>query len=219
MIRILMKPSIVGHWPGWHGSIAGREVRRFCGLRFVNSQSHSRPIRVLDLATGSGDVPIDLWQRAKRAGMEIDISACDISPLAIETAKAAAKKRNANVRFFIADVLSDPISERFDIVTCSLFFHHLDEPELISILQKMRDLADSIVLANDLSRGRLNFVLVWLASHLFSRSRIVHVDGALSIRGAFTPVELSALAERAGLNGATVKPRFPCRMLLSWRKP
>jgi hypothetical protein len=72
---------------------------------------------------------------------------------------------------------------------------------------------------NDLSRSRWNLGLVWCATRLVTRSRVVHVDGPLSVRGAFTPAEAAKLAERAGLTGARVAERFPCRWLLTWRKP
>src|SRR5437763_3343791 len=42
----------------------------------------ARPVRVLDLATGGGDVPIRLWRRARRAGLPLEVEACDVSPVA-----------------------------------------------------------------------------------------------------------------------------------------
>ena len=183
------------------------------------ARKQSRPLRLLDIATGSGDVPIALWQRAKREGVAIEISGCDISPVAVATATAAAAKANANIRFFVADVLNVPLPTGFDIITCSLFLHHLDEPDIATVLRKMHDAAESMVLVNDLARGRINFGLVWIASRLFSRSRVVHYDGPISVRGALTPAELSRLAIQSGLDGVEVTSRFPCRMLLAWRKP
>ena len=43
-------------------------------------------IRVLDVATGSGDVPIGLWRKAKAAGIPLAVSGCDISPTAVKAA-------------------------------------------------------------------------------------------------------------------------------------
>src|SRR5438309_1542594 len=42
------------------------------------------PLRVLDLATGGGDVPIRLWQKAQRAGLPLVIEGCDVSPVAVD---------------------------------------------------------------------------------------------------------------------------------------
>ena len=161
------------------------------------SRGISRPLRILDIATGSGDVPIALWQRAKREGVAIEIAGCDISPVAIATATAAATNAKANIRFFVADVLNEPLPTGFDVITCSLFLHHLDEPDIVTVLHKMRDAAEAMVLINDLARGRINFGLVWIATRLLSRSRVVHYDGPISVRGAMTPAELSQLAIQA----------------------
>lgn len=54
---------------------------------------------------------------------------------------------------------------------------------------------------------------------VLSRSPVVHFDGPASVRAAYTPAELRALADQAGLAGATVRPVFPCRMLLTWSRP
>ena len=72
-----------------------------------------------------------------------------------------------------------------------------------------------LVLVNDLERSAPNFAMVYAASRLVSRSPVVHVDALLSVRAAFTPGEVRALAERAGLTGATVVRRWPCRLLLT----
>ena len=37
-----------------------------------------RPLRVLDVATGGGDIPIAIYQKAKRSGLKIEIVGSDI---------------------------------------------------------------------------------------------------------------------------------------------
>jgi 2-polyprenyl-3-methyl-5-hydroxy-6-metoxy-1,4-benzoquinol methylase len=176
-----------------------------------------RPLRLLDVATGSGDVPLALWQRANRVGLSLEITGLDLSNLAIETARHRAAKAGANLGWAVADVLSDPLPTGFDVVTCSLFLHHLDEPDAIRLLAKMAA-AGSWVLVNDLERSQVNYALVWLAVRLFSRSRVVRVDGPLSIRGAFTVSEMQRMAHDAGLLDAEVRSKFPCRLLVTGRK-
>ena len=104
------------------------------------------------------------------------------------------------------------------MVTCSLFLHHLSEDEAIALLTNMENAAERLILVNDLWRSRFNYCAVWFACHLLTRSPVVRFDGPASVRSAFTPAEALALAERAGLHGATVRSRFPCRYLLSWRR-
>lgn len=171
-----------------------------------------RPLRVLDVATGSGDVPRRLREKAARAGAAVEFAGCDISPTAI----GEAARATPGVRFFVHDVIRDPLPDGFDVVTCSLFLHHLTDDDAVTVLRRMKDAAARLVLVNDLARSRFNYLAVWAACHLTTRSRVVRFDGPASVRSAFTPAEALALAERAGLTGATVAPRFPCRFLLSW---
>jgi 2-polyprenyl-3-methyl-5-hydroxy-6-metoxy-1,4-benzoquinol methylase len=176
------------------------------------------PVRVLDVATGGGDVPVRLAAKAKRAGLNLHFSGCDVSDTAVSHARDAAKAAGVPVEFFAHDALAAPLPAGFDAVTCSLFLHHLDEPDAVKLLAAMAA-AGRTVLVNDLARGPVNYALVWAASRLVTRSPVVHEDGPLSVRAAFTRAEILALAEQAGLTGAVVKPRFPCRFLLTWSRP
>jgi SAM-dependent methyltransferase len=173
-----------------------------------------RPVRVLDVATGSGDVPRHLHARAARAGVALEMAGCDLSPTAI----AEAARDPSPVRFFVHDALRDRLPTGFDAVTCSLFLHHLSEDEAVALLANMASAAGHRVLVNDLARSRFNYCAVWLACRLLTRSRVVRFDGPASVRSAFTPAEALALADRAGLSGASVRRKFPCRFLLSWRR-
>lgn len=173
-----------------------------------------RTVRVLDVATGSGDVPRKLLARANRNGVSLELSGCDISPTAIEE----AARLSPEISFFRHDALRDRLPTGFDAVTCSLFLHHLSEDEAVALLANMEHAARHAVLVNDLSRSRFNYCGVWLACHVLTGSRVVRFDGPASVRSAFTPTEALALAGRAGLHGATVKNRFPARFLLSWSR-
>lgn len=185
-------------------------------IRSLAERNPGRAIRVLDVATGSGDVPIRLWRKAKSAGVPLAVAGCDISPTAVQNAIENA--RETNIRFFAHDVIREPLPTGYDVVTCSLFLHHLSEEDAVIVLTRMRESAREQVLVNDLERSRLGFILAWLGCHLLTRSPVVHFDGPASVRSAFTPKESLALAERAGLHGATFSRHWPCRYLLSWRR-
>jgi 2-polyprenyl-3-methyl-5-hydroxy-6-metoxy-1,4-benzoquinol methylase len=178
------------------------------------AQQLRRTVRVLDVATGSGDVPAGLLAKAMRAGISLDVSGCDISQTAISTAGTSWPAGH----FFTHDVIREPLPAGFDVITCSLFLHHLSSDDALSLLVRMREAAGKLVLVNDLARSRFNYLCVWVACHLLTRCRIVRFDGPASVRSAFTPSEALELAHRAGLSGATIKPRFPCRFLLSWER-
>ena len=213
---------------------AAEHRRALMGLARLNSYSDSvgvlwpevrrlamelgRPVKILDVATGSGDVPLGLWRRATRAGFAVELIACDISPVALEAAVERTSAAGATVEYFAADALAEPLPAGFDIVTCSLFLHHLSDDNAVTLLARLAAATECLVLVNDLSRSRWNLGLVWMATRLLTRSRVVHADGPLSVRAAFTAREAGSMATRAGLTGATVAGRFPCRWLMTWRK-
>lgn len=179
----------------------------------------TRPVRVLDVATGGGDVPVRLWRRAKRNRIPLQVSGCDVSPTAIEHARQFASAHNAEVAFFQRDVLAEALPDGFDVITCSLFLHHLDEEQALALLRRMRESAGTLALVNDLERTPAGWWAAYFGSRILTQSPVVHVDALLSVEGAFTPGEALTLARRAGWEGARVCRRFPFRYLLSWRRP
>lgn len=174
------------------------------------------PISILDLASGGGDVTIGLWRRLRRAGIAARIVGRDKSSTAVEIARQRAARVGADVTFEIGDVLERNEGETFDVVVASLFMHHLDRSDAVRLLEHMQSTARHLALVNDLQRCRLGYALAVAVSHLVTRSRVVHVDGPRSVEGAFSMDEARRLAVDAGMEGAVVSPRWPCRFLLSW---
>jgi 2-polyprenyl-3-methyl-5-hydroxy-6-metoxy-1,4-benzoquinol methylase len=174
--------------------------------------------RMLDVATGGGDVPIRLWHKARRAGLELEVAGCDRSPFAVDYARRRAAACQADVHFFEWDVLQRELPGAYDIVTSSLFLHHLQEEQAVALLQATSHTA-RLLLINDLVRSWAGYVLAYLGTRLLSASHVVHTDGPRSVEGAFTPEEVLALARRAGLDEARVTKHWPCRMLLEWERP
>lgn len=193
------------------------QVRRLCEDR--RQAGDRRPVRLLDVATGGGDVPVRLWRRTRRRRLALEVAGCDVSPTAIEHAREYAARHGADVNFFRHDVLADPLPGGYDVVTCSLFLHHLDEELAVILLRRMREAAGSLALVNDLARGAAGWWAAYVGSRILTRSPVVHVDAIRSVEGAFTPEEALALALKAGWAGAQVRRRFPFRYLLSWRGP
>ncbi|HET7307529.1 MAG TPA: methyltransferase domain-containing protein [Gammaproteobacteria bacterium] len=176
-----------------------------------------RTLSVLDVATGGGDLPIALSRKAQRQGFEMTFQGCDISQDAVSHAHAAAVRANVPVRFFRADVLNDDLPGRYDIITASLFLHHLTEAGVITLLRKLSASADH-VLVSDLIRNRTGYFLAYAGTRVLSRSPIVCVDGLRSVRAAFTVEEARDLAAQAGLADARFARRWPSRFLMSWHR-
>jgi SAM-dependent methyltransferase len=190
------------------------------GLAELGAPWGTEPVRVLDMASGGGDNLLRLAQLARRHNVRFEAQGCDINPTAVAYAQAAAQRANlTNVRFAGLDAVRDPLPQGFDVFMCTLFLHHLTEPDVVDTLQRMAGAARRGVLVDDLVRTRFGYALAWAGGRLLTRSPIVHTDGPLSVRAAFTLDEFRALAERAGLRGATFHRHWPQRFLFAWRKP
>lgn len=172
-------------------------------------------LRVLDVASGGGDVAGRLAALAKARGLDWRIAGCDLSPVAVEH----ARRRWPEVTFFTHDVLNQPIPPEYDAVVCTLFLHHLSDEEAVQLLRAFADSGARLVLVSDLDRSRFGLWMAQLITRLITRSPVVHYDGPVSVRAAFQPHEARRLARDAGLTGATVERSWPFRWLLTWRRP
>src|SRR6516225_7900265 len=182
------------------------------------SESPGQSLRLLDIASGAGDVAVGMRRKAVRAGYSLQIDAWDVSPCAVDYARSEAVAQGAQVRFLQGDALRTPIPNDYDVIVSSLFLHHLDEGPATAFVRRMADAAKRLVLVNDLIRCQPGFFVAYCATRLFSKSPIVRTDGPLSVEGAFTVQEVRALAEKAGLANAEVVECWPYRFLLRWKR-
>ncbi len=171
------------------------------------------PVRILDVASGSGDVAIAWAKQAKREGLSIEITSLDISEVAMEEQQRRARLAGVQMESIRQDCLNTALPGGYDVITCSLFMHHLDDRSVTRLLQSMKAAAERAVLICDLERSSTNLVFVGAASRLLSRSSVVHHDALLSVRGAYTRVEFKSLAEAALLQSVRVERSFPCRFM------
>jgi 2-polyprenyl-3-methyl-5-hydroxy-6-metoxy-1,4-benzoquinol methylase len=155
-------------------------------------------MRVLDLATGSGDIPRLVVDHARKVGATVSVDAIDQQNSTLEIARGLSTSY-PEINFLEGDVLS--FGERdspYDIVLCSLALHHFDEQEAVDLLRRCRELANRFVLVSDLRRGFLAIIGVYLLTTLIFREPMTRTDARLSAERAFSFREFHMLAERAG---------------------
>lgn len=170
---------------------------------------------ILDLGCGGGGLLGFLAdQRGLDGGLLFGV---DRSAYALN---CAARWQRTGIHWIAADACKLPLPDKsLDVVTCSLFLHHLDEQQAISVLREAGRVARDAIIVADLVRSRLAWVLTWIVTRLLSRSWIFQVDGPRSVLAAYRPGELADLAKRAGMADATMGRCFPFRMVLTWNKP
>ena len=174
-------------------------------------------LEVVDVASGGGDVTIDLARRLESARWRtVSVTGLDISPRALERARALAGRRGRQATFTRRDVTVDGCPP-CDVAVSSLFLHHLDDDAARQLLLVMAAAARCGIVVSDLIRSRSGLLLAHVATMVLTRSRVARVDGPLSVRAARTVTEYRALLASAGLGGATVRRVWPERVVIVWR--
>jgi ubiquinone/menaquinone biosynthesis C-methylase UbiE len=153
-------------------------------------------MRIVDLATGSGDIPRFIVDHARRINAEVTIDAVDQQASTIEIARGLSRDY-PEIEFVPGDVLAFS-REPYDMVLCSLALHHFAEHDAVTLLKRCRSLSKRYVLVADLRRGWLASAGVRLLTALFFRQEMTQIDARLSAARAFSFSEMRSLAERAG---------------------
>lgn len=153
-------------------------------------------MRILDLATGSGDIPRLVVDYARKVRAEVSIDAVDQQASTLEIARSLSAAY-PEIEFLRDDILTlerDP----YDMVLCSLALHHFSEADAVGVLKRCRELSKRYVLISDLRRGVFATVGVFLLTGLLFREKMTRTDARLSAERAFSFREFRLLAERAG---------------------
>ncbi|HOL26362.1 MAG TPA: methyltransferase domain-containing protein [Phycisphaerae bacterium] len=197
--------------------------------RYLLELGDPRRMSILDLGAGGGGLLGHIIRQRER-GRRRDLHdaqvggearlpvlvGVDCSPFAVACAR---KWQGAEFHGVVGDVRRLPLADNsVDAVACRLLVHHFDEDDVVTILREAARVARRGIVVMDLSRSWISWGLTWLTTRVVSRSRVFHQDGPRSVRAAYLPGEVAALAELAGLRGARVKHIFPFRLVLAWRK-
>jgi ubiquinone/menaquinone biosynthesis C-methylase UbiE len=153
-------------------------------------------LRLLDVGTGAADIPRSLvrWAGTNR---KLHVVATDVRPEIVSLAQA-----NATDTLEVKQAPADRIDEAdrsFDIVHSSLLLHHLDPHDAARMLAEMARVARRAVIVNDLDRRRRWLWAARVLTVLATRNAYTRNDAPLSVRRAYRPNEVTALAATVGL--------------------
>ncbi len=174
--------------------------------------------KILDLGTGSADIPIALahWGRSRKLFLEM--TAVDLHPVAVE----AGNQLTAGYPEIVVlqgDALNLQYPDQsFDMVVSSMFMHHLTTPEATRLLQEMARLSKIGFVVNDLERHPLAWAGISLVGRIFGMGRVFRHDAPLSVLRGFTLKELQELRQLAGLPDLEIRRQRPYRVVLSWER-
>src|SRR5581483_4271792 len=183
-----------------------RTMRRL--VERVARATGARSLSMLDVASGSGDVPLAV-AAAIRGRLKLRVTISDRAETHLpEPANAV-----------VADAMALPFSDfSFDVVSCSLFVHHLEPGEVVRFVREALRVARVAVLINDLRRSWAHLALVYAGMPLY-RSRLTRHDGPASVRRAYTMDEVRAMLGNTPAARVEIARAWPFRMgVVAWKK-
>ncbi len=172
---------------------------------------------ILDIGTGSADIPRRLVQSAARRGIELTILAADLLERHL---RVAQRDCGAFPLIFPlgADAFSLPVQDKgVDIVLASLFLHHFRGPQIELLLREFERVSRIGFVCNDTVRDAVPLAFFRLTAPIFAKSYLTRYDGAASIRRAYTALEMREIVASSGVL-AHVNEHFPYRLSVVHRK-
>ncbi len=167
-------------------------IRHFL-RRWIKPGDH---LRIVDLATGSGDIPRLTADYARSVQARVEIDAIDQQTATLEIARRLSGDY-PEISFHQGNVLQWQGAAPYDIVLCSLVLHHFSEEDALRLLRQARELSRCYVLVSDLRRGFLASLGVYLLTAIVFREPMTRIDARLSAARAFSFAEFGDLARRA----------------------
>jgi ubiquinone/menaquinone biosynthesis C-methylase UbiE len=183
--------------------------------RFSRNWKPNQRIDIIDLATGSADIPRAILDWATKNNFNIHIVAVDRHPITTRT--AAAQSNDPRLTIIQADVFQLPFADHsFDYGLTALFLHHLDEDQIVTVLKSMDRLTRRGIIAADLLRHRRAYLWIKLFTSL--SSKMIQHDATVSVAQALTAPEVLALRDRANLPYTDLHRHFGHRFVLAGEK-
>jgi ubiquinone/menaquinone biosynthesis C-methylase UbiE len=173
----------IGRVNRWFGGVATTQKM----VERAAQAAGAKHFSLLEVAAGSGELPEMVRQRLARRGITLDVTLLDRQ-------RSHLPVGNHTV---VADALALPFGDgAFDLVSCSLFAHHLNAQQLAQFVREELRVSRRALLINDLVRHPLHLALVY-AGYPIMRSRVAWLDGLTSVRRAYVPDEIRSMIASA----------------------
>jgi hypothetical protein len=183
--------------------------------RFSRNWKPGERITIVDLATGSADIPRAILKWADRHRFDVRVVGLDRHPTI--SREALARHHDPRLTIVRGDALDVPFAGKsFDYVLTNMFTHHLDDAVVVVLLKQMDRIARRGIIVADLERDR--WAYRWISLFTLLANPMVRHDARVSVAQAFTRDEVLALRERAGISYAQYQSHFAHRFVLAGEK-
>ena len=180
--------TVLGRINRWFGGVATTQKM----VSHVAQAAGVNRLSLLEVAAGSGEVPKIVRQRLGRRGIVVDITLLDMAHSHLSDANHVSRKAAEKSRI-VGNALSLPFKEgAFDVVSSSLFAHHLSPQQLLLFVREALRVSRRAVLINDLVRHPLHLAAAF-AGFPIMWNRVAWLDGLTSVRRSYVPSEIESV--------------------------
>lgn len=180
----------------WLGGRAALKQYLFPRMRQAGM---SRPLRILDVGTGSTAVAREIVRWARRQQLRVEIVAIDNNRRHLRIAREKITEYE-EILLLAADATALPFSSAsFDFVLSVLFLHHFNRSELLEMLHALKAICRGTMVMNDLVRNRVPLFFFRISARIFAKSYLTKHDGEVSILRSYTPSEMQSILNEADL--------------------
>ncbi len=177
-----------------------------------------RPLTLLDVGFGAGDMLRAIRKMADRRGAEIRLIGIDLNPRSLPAARAQTPAKMA-IDYRIGDLFELPEDEPIDLVVSSLVTHHMTNREIVRFIGWMERRARTGWFINDLHRHPVAYHGFRALAATMRWHSFVRHDGPLSVARAFRRSDWERLLGEAGVDDvARIRWHVPFRYCVTrWR--
>ena len=170
----------------------------------VRASAPGRPLRLVDIGCGYGDMLRRIEQWSVSRGIPMDLIGADINPNAIRAAREATPV-GSRIQWVLGDVSTAAETQTVDLVTSCGVFHHLSEAEIVRLLAWMDSTATVGWYITDLHRKPVPYRIFDLLMRGPWWHRFIRPDGLRSIRRSFVAEDWQRMCCEAGIDLAAVR--------------
>ncbi len=177
------------------------------------------PVQIVDVGCGGGDLLRQIASWARRHGIAVQLTGIDLNPFAARAAAESTPKQ-LGITWVTGNALEYRPEKPVDIVVSSLMAHHLEDCEIVSLLQWMEATAHAGWFINDLERSERSCRMFGWLDRIAGWHRFVRHDGPVSFRRAFREEDWERLLSAAEVprEAVTVEHWRPGRLCVGrWK--
>lgn len=155
--------------------------------RVVERTALSRPLRILDVGFGGGDMLRQIAAWAERRKIAVELTGVDLNPHSARAAEEFSQRDPfaAKIRWVSGDIFAYSLAEEMDVVLSALFTHHLSSPDVVRFLRWMEEHAKAGWFINDLQRSARGARWFRVLPLILRWHRFIKHDGPVSLHRAF----------------------------------